>query len=276
VNVLGNAEQISQVVSNLCINARDAMGDRGGDIDVTLSVISPGAPDYGWTLLLGSLDPSRRYARIQVCDAGTGMPPELLPRIFEPFFTTKERGRGTGLGLAIVHGIVVSHEGACAVDSAAGRGTTFSVYLPISVESAASMSAPKSDATARGGERILVVDDEVDITDMLAIGLERLGYEVAAVNSSLEALEVFAEDPSAWDVVITDHLMPDLHGFDLAQRIKAIRADATVIVCTGLDDGVVAAAAHKAGIGFLPKPASAATIASYIRALRAARTGAPA
>jgi PAS domain S-box-containing protein len=269
VAVLANEEQITQLLSNLCLNARDALPERGGDIDVGLTVIVPGKADFGHSVLVGSLIPARRYARINVRDSGAGIDPDHLPRIFEPFFTTKQRGRGTGLGLSIVHGIVVSYAGACAVDSTPGRGTSFFVYLPISDESASATEALPGIRDVRGRERVLVVDDEVDITDMLSIGLERLGYEVASVNSGREALEVFREDPGAWDVVVTDHLMPDLLGLDLARRIRAIRPDIVVIVCTGLDDGVVAEAAHKAGIGFSPKPASASAIAASIRDARA-------
>jgi CheY-like chemotaxis protein len=275
IPILGNEEQIGQVVANLCINARDALPNQTGDIAVSLTTVFPGAPDYHRTFLIGALSPDKRYARLDVRDSGVGIAPENLSRIFEPFFTTKERGRGTGLGLAIVHGIVMSHEGACAVESERGKGSCFSVYLPISDRPAIARSAPRNNTDVRGRERILLVDDEIDITDMLSIGLERLGYEVAAVNEPQEALAVFAEDPTAWDVVVTDYLMPGMSGLELAEKLKALRSDVVVVVCTGLDDGVVGQSAKKLDIeGFFPKPVAPETIAAHIRDLRSFHRGA--
>jgi signal transduction histidine kinase/ActR/RegA family two-component response regulator len=269
VMVLGNEDQIGQIVANLCINARDALPDRSGDISVQLANVFPGAPDYRRTFLVGTLNPNRRYARIDVRDSGAGIAPEHLSRIFEPFFTTKERGHGTGLGLAIVHGIIVSYEGACAVESALGQGTCFSIYLPVIERPALSQPIETKAEDARGRERILVIDDEVDITDVLSIGLERLGYEVGALNDSLEAFDAFTEDPNAWDVVVTDHSMPGLTGLEIAEKIKALRPDVAVILCTGLDDGVLRPAAQKAGIdGFLVKPTTPERIAGLVRGLR--------
>ena len=269
IPIFGNEEQIGQVVTNLCINARDALPNQTGDIAVSLTTVFPGAPDYHRSFLIGSLSQDKRYARLDVRDSGVGIAPEHLARIFEPFFTTKERGRGTGLGLAIVHGIVVSHEGACAVESERGKGSRFSVYLPISDRLEIARPIARKQVDVHGRERILLVDDEIDITDMLSIGLERLGYEVAAVNDPQEALAVFSEDPQAWDAVITDHLMPGMSGLDLAEKLKDIRADVIIVICTGLNDGVVGPTAQKLGIeGFFPKPVSPETIAAHIRGLR--------
>ncbi len=220
-------------------------------------------------MLVGHLDENERYARLDVTDDGQGIPPEILSRIFEPFFTSKSRGRGTGLGLAIVHGIVMSHGGACAVDSRVGEGSRFSVYLPAADAPLAAAPHEAARVELRGAERVLIVDDEIDSTDMLSIGLDRLGYEVAAINNPLDGFAVIAEDPAAWDVVVTDQLMPGLHGIDLARRIRELNPDVTIILCTGLDDDAIEAGAEAAGIyAVLQKPVEPERLALAIRAAR--------
>ncbi|HXZ00721.1 MAG TPA: ATP-binding protein [Stellaceae bacterium] len=266
--VEANETQLGQIIVNLCLNAHDAMAGRPGRIGVSLSRIRPGDADYRRTLLVGLLDPARAYARLDVADGGGGIPAENLPRIFEPFFTTKERGRGTGLGLAVVHGVVTTYEGACAVESNPDRGTRFSIYLPLAEARKGKTSGEQRGADLRGRERVLVIDDEVDITDMLSIGLERLGYEVAALNDPAEALNAVKAAPAAWDAIVTDHLMPGMQGLSLAQELKTLRSDLIVILCTGLDDGVVGQAAKARGVdAFFAKPVEPAHIAAAIRDL---------
>src|SRR6185437_12704597 len=243
--VLGNSGQIGQVILNLCVNARDAIDGVGGTIAVTLARIPPGAPELGREPAVGRLDPARFYARLSVADNGPGIVPALLPRIFEPFVSTKSRRLGSGLGLAIVQGIVNSHNGACLIDSALGAGTRVSVYFPLAnAAPVPSLPAP-SEAALRGRERMLIVDDELDTTDVLSIGLDRLGYEVAAVNTPEEAIEAFAEAPRQWDVVVTDNLMDGCSGINLAGQMIAIRPDVRIILCTGFDDGTVAQEARQ-------------------------------
>jgi PAS domain S-box-containing protein len=266
--VKANETQLGQIIVNLCLNAHDAMAGRPGQITVALSRVGPGDADFRRTLLVGQLDPACAYARLDVADSGGGIPTENLQRIFEPFFTTKERGRGTGLGLAVVHGVVTLYEGACAVESDPARGTRFSVYLPLTETRKPRPRAEQQGDDLRGRERVLIIDDEIDITDMLSIGLERLGYEVAALNDPAEALEAVREAPGAWDAVVTDHLMPGMQGLSLAQELKSLRSDLIVVLCTGLDDGVVGQAAKAQGIdAFFAKPVEPEQIAAAIRAL---------
>jgi PAS domain S-box-containing protein len=262
--VEGNEAELGQLIVNLCLNAHDAMGADPGEITVSLAKIQPGHADFRRTLLVGELVAARTYARLDVTDVGAGIPSDNLPRIFEPFFTTKERGRGTGLGLAVVHGIITSYSAACAVTSRPGHGTRFSVYLPLSKKSVATpdIAAPRD---LRGRERILVVDDEVDITDMLSIGLERMGYEVAAMNDPTETIELVAEDPSLWHAVIIDHLMPGMQGAILAAKLKSLRPELVVILCTGLDDGAVRRQAGAAIDAFFVKPVEPEQLAAAIR-----------
>jgi len=278
-----NAAQINQIVLNLCLNANDALQGESGRIAVELTRIEAaradrallgkaaagGAADArGGRIVFGSLRLGRAYARIGVSDTGTGMTPEVLKRIFDPFFTTKGRGRGTGLGLSVVHGIVMAYEGAILVTSRPGAGSTFHVYLPLA------SSAPEAAGRAQGmrglggRERVLVVDDEVVMTDVITMALDRLGYETVAINDPEEAIRAVAGDPSAWDVVVSDQVMPTMKGIALVERLKAIRPSLRCILCTGFGDGATEEGARAAGVdAFFLKPTAPEDIARAIRKL---------
>jgi CheY-like chemotaxis protein len=206
------------------------------------------------------------YARLTVTDTGSGMNTEVLERIFDPFYTTKDRGRGTGLGLAVIHGIVLGYDGACVVRSRPGAGTTFVVYLPL----AAPGLQPEPEASAtpmlRGRERVLIVDDETDLGDALAIGLERLGYEVVAIENPEEALQILIESPDSWDVVISDQVMPQMKGLTLYDRLKEFRPALRFILCSGYSDGATEELALSAGVdAFFLKPVGPEELAAAIR-----------
>lgn len=280
-----NKGEIHQILQNLCVNAGDALGDQPGDVSIRVSRIVPADPDYrlfeppqsaglaaptggGNQVTVGSLDRATSYARIAVSDTGDGIPGEIMRRLFEPFFTTKQRGRGTGLGLAVVHGIVASYGGACRVESRPGNGTHFVVYLPLPHDA----RRPPSDAArgpeVRGSERVLVIDDEPDVADVLVIGLGRLGYRVTAFNDPVAAVAAFEHSPDAWDVVISDQVMPRLDGFAVFSRLKAIRPSLRFILCTGF--AAAATEEHAADIGidaFFIKPVAPERLAQSIRAL---------
>lgn len=278
--ILGNEGQIGQIVVNLCLNANDALAGGAGEIGVRLDRMSgpaaaaelastPSDPGFH-AINSGTIQPDGDYARISVADTGAGMTEAVLKRIAEPFFTTKERGRGTGLGLAMVHGIVLASGGAYRVESAPGRGTRFTLYFPTATLSTPAEPPARSEPV-NGKERVLVVDDELDITDVLMIGLERLGYEVACLNDPVEALQVFEEDPSAWDVVISDQVMPGMNGTALIACMKRHRPDLKAILYTGYAAGVTEGAAREAGAdAFLTKPLDPRRVAGHIRALASA------
>jgi CheY-like chemotaxis protein len=195
-----------------------------------------------------------------------------MSHIFEPFFTTKERGRGTGLGLSIVHGVVMDHGGAYRVESTLGSGTTFFVYIPLDAGSAAPVRAMPDPAEVGGDEAILVVDDEADIADMLAIGLNRLGYRVTKIGDAAAALAAFERSPDAWDVVVSDQVMPGMKGMTLFARLKAIKPTVRFILCTGFSDEATEAQARAAGVrDFFIKPVSPEQIAARIRKIVAAQ-----
>jgi CheY-like chemotaxis protein len=198
-----------------------------------------------------------RYVRIAVIDTGSGMP-------VEPFYTTKGVGKGTGLGLAAVHGIISAHRGAMMIDSMPGEGTRFNVYLP-TIEGAVSEQANLAANAPRGNERILIVDDEDMVSSVLAQGLERLGYEVACCISAEEALSVMREVPDAWDLVITDQMMPGMSGQNLAARLKEEFPDLPVILCSGYSDAVTELGLDSDAGHVLVKPIDAGHLAETVR-----------
>ncbi len=274
--VFSSGARLNQLIANLCINASESLEGRPGAVTVEAGCASPGevaglmakTPAEG-ERFDGNVDPSLPFVRLRVSDTGPGIPHDILDRIFDPFFTTKGRQRGSGLGLAVVHGVIESHGGACHVISRPGEGTIFSVYLPLAAKPPAVKEKSKAEGEdLRGHERILIVDDEQDIVDMLSIGFGRLGYETVGVNDPIEAVAAFEEDPMAWDVVVTDHAMPEMHGLELIRRLKAIRPDIRAVLCTGYSDGANEGISRAAGAdALLLKPLDAMRIALSIRKL---------
>jgi PAS domain S-box-containing protein len=283
-----NVGQITQILLNLCINANDALAGRPGSISIGLARVRPGDADHAavrgdaaetddtaqaartsW----GSLDPARSYARISVADTGFGMSADLLTRIFEPFFTTKEPGRGTGLGLSVVHGIVLSYGGAGLAVSRPGGGTVFTVYLPLIA--AEPRKAKSTQPTRSGIGSVLLVDDDRNLADATAIGLERLGYRVVTANDPNQAISIFAEAPDRWTAVVSDQTMPGMTGLTLFSRLKAIRPRLRFILCTGFSDGGVERAAYETGIdAVFIKPVPTERLAACIREITDETAGA--
>jgi CheY-like chemotaxis protein len=227
--VSADPTQIHQVLINLCTNAAHAMEEDGGKLEIRLDNICLDE-EYAETipnLMHGD------YLKISISDTGIGIPPDIIGQIFEPYFTTKSKGKGNGLGLAVVHGIVKSHDGHITVYSEPGKGTTFTVYLPLITEIGESVAEQSGVTIFRGNERILFVDDEASIVKMQFQSLGRLGYKVFSTTSSIEALDTFKKAPHDFDLVITDMTMPEMTGDRLAAEIKKIRPDIPIILCTG-------------------------------------------
>ena len=206
------------------------------------------------------------YARLVVRDTGLGMARGDQGQDLDPYFTTKKVGEGSGLGLSAVMGIVKHAHGSITVESAPGKGSTFTVYLPQVGETAMIDEIVTVEPIPRGSERILFVDDE-GLVVMMGEGLLReLGYEVTSKTSSREALEVFRNDPFHFDLVITDQTMPEMTGVELAKHILAVRPEVPVILCTGFSHLVDDDSARAAGIkGFAMKPLTQGEIARTIR-----------
>ena len=229
--VLADATGIQQVIMNLCTNAAHAMRENGGRLSMALDEVNvePGQGN-------GELAPGA-YARLTVRDTGIGIAPDVISKIFDPFFTTKGVGEGTGMGLAVVYGIVKGFNGDITVESESGKGSTFTVLLP-KIESE-TVSEPIATQSVPGGkERVLFVDDEELLVELGAKMLERLGYRVTATNDSAEALRLFPESPSRFDVIITDQSMPHLTGLRLAEQALKVRPEMPIIICTGHSDSV--------------------------------------
>ncbi len=205
------------------------------------------------------------YVTLTVSDTGHGMDEEVKKKLFEPFFTTKEKGQGTGMGLAVVYGIVKAHHGAITVSSEPGRGSTFTVYLPQYMSDEKPEQKTRS-LTPGGKERILFVDDEEALVELGEYMLQRLGYEVVGKTDSVAALKTFAEHPEAFDLVITDQTMPQMTGALLTQKLKEIRPDIPVILCTGYSETISPEEAESMGVqAFVMKPLARNEAAETIR-----------
>lgn len=259
--VLADPVQINQVLINLCINAVHAMGDKGGVLEVGLEDVEL---DSGDAIQYHDL-PSGKYVRLTVSDTGHGIESILLKRIFDPYFTTKGVGKGSGMGLSVVHGIVKSHGGCVAVNSEPGKGTVFNVLFPC-VEDKPEPEVEISIEIPRGKGKILFVDDEKAIIDIMQPMIERLGYEVSVRTSSIEGLEAFRANPNRFDLVITDFTMPNMTGMELAKALFKLRSDIPVILCTGYSEHINEDKAKRSGIrAFVVKPVVLSEIASTIR-----------
>jgi len=259
--MLADATQLHQVAMNLITNAYHAVEANNGKISVSLKETVVGADNSP-----GSPLAPGRYALLTVSDTGCGIDALNLNKIFEPYFTTKSSGKGTGLGLAVVCGIVKAHHGDIRVSSTLGQGAQFSIYLPLMEKSAAAVQPKSAESNGGGLERILLVDDDELITRLEKQMLERLGYHVTLRVNSVEALEAFRANPSAYDLVMTDMAMPHMTGDQLAQKLIAIKPELPVIICTGFSERIDQCKASQMGIkGFLMKPIVKSEMARMIR-----------
>ncbi|BCS96511.1 hypothetical protein DSLASN_21430 [Desulfoluna limicola] len=252
--------QIHQILMNLCTNASHAMPD-GGTLSIVLDVVTFNELEaHGFV----ELEPGA-YMKLWVKDTGCGMDPEVKKRIFDPYFTTKGKGQGTGMGLSVVHGILKVHGGAVHVESEVGEGSSFYLYFPI-CKGRAGEEAVAVAGLARGHERILFVDDEPDLAELGMTMLERLGYTVTSVTDSQKALELFSASPDKYDLIVTDLTMPKMTGVPFARKVKSVRPDVPVIICTGYSDSVSAGEVSDAGIDYLlMKPLEIRELSASIR-----------
>jgi len=259
--IMGNPAQLHQIVMNLCANAAHAMEEKGGTLTISTRDV-----DYDQTPLAGNLlKRGRKYVRLKVSDTGTGIPPEIIDSIFDPYFTTKKTGEGTGMGLAMVQGIVESYGGQITVDSKLDEGSTFTIYLPLTTQSA-TQREHEPEILPPGNERILLVDDEAPIVKMSSRMLEGLGYQVTARFSSTDALELFKARPTDFDLVVTDMTMPDMSGDELAIEMMKIRSDIPVILCTGYSKRISDESVYDLGIkALVNKPFVRADLAKAVR-----------
>jgi len=256
--------QLEHALLNLYVNSAHAM-PAGGRLRVaTRFGVLDGAAARARELSAG------RYVVVTVEDSGTGMDEATRSRVFDPFFTTKGMGRGTGLGLASVYGVIKGHDGAIDVWSEPGEGTRFEIYLPASEEGTeADEETARAQRTGHG--LVLVVDDEVAVTEVTSVMLQHLGYEVLVANSGPAAIELFADRAQAVDLVVLDLVMPDMNGAAVFEELSRIRPDVPVLLFSGYSvESEAVARLRKRCRGVLQKPFTpqqlAESIASTLRA----------
>jgi signal transduction histidine kinase/CheY-like chemotaxis protein len=261
--VIGDETRLHQVTMNLCTNAVQAMPE-GGVLRVVLEQVELALPH---ALKRGQLA-AGIYVHLTVSDTGIGIPPHILDRIFDPFFTTKAVGEGTGLGLSLVHGIVADLGGAIEVASKVREGTTFQIWLPASAETVLPAPAQPVELPLGNGETVLIVDDEPALVSLTEETLAELGYEPVGFESSVEALRAFRADPDRFDIVLTDEVMPELPGTELAREISTIRPGALILLMSGHGGPHLAERAAAAGVGeVLRKPLQRRELAESLAAL---------
>jgi len=261
--VKADPTQLEQILMNLAINARDAM-PRGGrltietadtELDENFAREHPGAA-------------TGPHIRLSVSDDGVGMSAEIQGRIFEPFFTTKDKGRGTGLGLSMVYGIVKQHGGYIGVRSEQGRGTTFEIYLPCAteIEDTRAEQGPERDGESRGSETILLVEDEDDVRELTREILEMAGYTVLEAARGGDALRLCHDSARPIDLLLTDVVMPQMSGPDLARQVLELRPGTKVVYMSGYtDDALGHHGVLEADIVLLPKPFTPESLMQHLR-----------
>jgi PAS domain S-box-containing protein len=261
-NVRADPGQLEQVVMNLVVNGRDAMPG-GGRLTIETANVDL---DEAYAQRHASVRPGR-YIMVAVSDTGTGMDAETQARIFEPFFTTKEKGEGTGLGLSTVYGIVKQSGGNIWVYSEPGKGTTFKVYFPRVDEIAAEGVPHSADSLPGvGTETILLVEDELSIRALAKRVLEERGYRVLEAGSGKDALERIRGEEGQIHLLLTDLVMPDMGGTELASRLEDKHPTIRVLFMSGYtDDGVVRNGLLGPGRAFLQKPFTPTILARKVR-----------
>jgi len=292
----GNQTQISQLIMNLCVNAQDAIEGDHGTVSVDMDLVTSDCvdieniarselPDPKETpylriddldagksrLILGHICRNNKYVKLSISDTGTGMSRVIMEHIFEPFFTTKPVDKGTGLGLSTVHGVLVSHQGLLVIESTLGKGTIFNLYFPVTGETAASRMESKIDSTSNMSDdfngHILLIEDQDNVRDMVLKMLERMGYKTSYAVSGIDGLDLIRENPTKFDLVITDYNMPIMTGLEMINQLYEDLPDLPFIVLSGysaermqeiIDD-------HPAIVAVLRKPVSKDILSNCIK-----------
>lgn len=256
----------NQLLMNLCVNARDAMRDGQGKIEISVNKVNFNNRQCASC----HKDVVGDYVEIAVSDTGAGIPLDEQFHLFEPFYTTKEVGKGTGMGLAMVHGIVHKHKGHIIVESTQGKGSTFKLLFPLEntqQQLNRSADSPAENKSTQTEEKtILIVDDEVSITLFLKEFLASHGYKVISSNSSKQALDIFANRKDEIDMVITDYTMPEMTGIQIAESLHEIKPGLPVLLCSGYNEELAEDSMTKTHINeFLQKPLDTGKLLNAVR-----------
>jgi PAS domain S-box-containing protein len=254
--VLADPGQIEQVLVNLAVNARDAMPGGGKLVIQTASTdVDQAAADSHAGLSPG------RYVSLKVSDTGTGIPKDVLDRVFEPFFSTKPKGQGTGLGLATVYGIITQARGHVRIYSESGIGTILTALLPVTEQAASGRPAPSTEPQRGHGEIVLVVEDEAAMRNVTRRLLDRNGYQVAAAASGHEALNILTGELEHIDVLLTDVIMPQMQGSNLAEKVRILQPGVRVVFMSGYTQGLLGEqGVLEPGVHLIEKPFSETTL----------------
>jgi len=261
-NIKADPGHVEQAIVNLAVNARDAM-PMGGHLRIETSSVEL---DENYAKTHMGVKPGQ-FTMIAVSDDGHGMDAETRRHIFEPFFTTKEKGKGTGLGLATVYGIVKQTGGDIWVYSEPGQGTTFKLYFPTVKEPLAEASGGEVMPTKQsGGETVLVVEDETAVRELTVRILQQLGYTILTASSGAEALEISQTHGGHIDLLLTDVVMPNMSGRQLADHLLSSRPKTKVLFLSGYTENtVVHHGVLDPGVDFLPKPFSRENLSKKLR-----------
>jgi len=254
--------QIEQVIMNLAVNARDAM-PTGGRLTIETRNVTVGKGPQRDTVMLDE----GAYVMLAVRDTGHGMTEETQSHLFEPFFTTKEKGKGTGLGLSTVYGIVKQSGGTIGVESKLGRGTTFKIFFPRVDETASGATVPGASAVrAHGRETILLVEDEPAVRGLVHEALRLNGYNVLVARHGIEALLTGAKHMGPIHLLLTDVVMPQMSGPEVAEKLTAVRPEIKVLYMSGYPDHpVFSQSGVKRGTAFLQKPFTPNVLTQKVR-----------
>jgi nitrogen-specific signal transduction histidine kinase/ActR/RegA family two-component response regulator len=253
--------QLGQVIMNLAVNARDAMPTGG---TLTLSTRNRALDDAAAARSIEARP--GRYVVLRVSDTGSGMTPEVRARVFEPFFTTKEMGKGTGLGLAMVYGVVKQSGGFISVESEPGRGTVFEIHFPAAEGPLPAKAPTVNRPIATGTETILLVEDQEPVRTVLCTVLEQAGYTVLEANGGRAAIDKATAHSEPIHLLITDVVMPEMGGRQLAEHLMGVRPGLKVLYLSGhTDDALLRHGVLEAEVAFLQKPFRIATLMAKVR-----------
>ena len=268
-SVLADPGQIEQVLVNLAVNARDAMPG-GGKLTIKTANIQV---DDAYAAPRADLRPGW-YVSVKVSDTGTGIPNEIIGRVFEPFFTTKPRGQGTGLGLATSYGIITQAGGTIRIYSEPGLGTTITVLLPATDQASAAEPPPRAKPQGGTGQVVLIVEDETALREVTRRILDRNGYHVLTAASGPEAIDIITSHPGHIDLLLTDVIMPQMMGKEVAERTCARRPGVRVLYMSGYTQGLLSAqGVLEPGVNLIEKPFSEPALLTKLNDILTQATG---
>lgn len=261
--ILADPTKMHQIIMNLCTNSNRAMREKGGQLGITVENVDVSNADM---ISFGKNFPAGVYVKLEISDTGQGIDRKILGKIFDPYFTTARQGEGTGLGLSVVHSIVKSHGGFINCCSEPGCGTTFRIYFPQLASDNTLVDNMAATELTGGHERIMIVDDEQIVGELVAMILNALGYQANCYSKPTEALEQFLQAPDNIDLLITDITMPVLSGIELVRQIKKVRPKLPIIFCSGLSDMLSEKKAQGIGVKrCLMKPVPIKELANAVR-----------